>query len=153
MYSLTERRPLLSIAWRLAPQATSTPTPTPGTPSPTPTSSLGAIEGTVFEDMNLNGYRDAGEQGISGVTVELWQGSTRVGQQVTAGSGSYRFDNLAPGINTVKEIDPPGYLSTTPNEVSGVVVMAGRTTSGIDFADYNPLVVTPPRVHLPIITK
>ena len=152
VYSLTDRRPLLQIVWRPA-LPTSTPTPTPGTPTPTPTPSTGAIEGTVFEDLNLNGRRDAGEPGLSGATVELWQGDVRLGQQVTSGSGSYRFEGLAPGIYTVKEIDPPGYLSTTPNEISGVVVIAGLTTSGIDFADYNPRVVTPPKVYLPLIRK
>jgi hypothetical protein len=162
-YSLADRRPLLHIAWRPAPPPTSTPTPTPTrtpdgsiTPTPTPTSSLGAIEGTVFEDMNVNGRRDAGEPGLGGVTVELWQGGTRISQQSTVGSGAYRFADLTPGTYIVKETDPPGYRSSpsSPNELSGVVVMAGRTTSGIDFADYDPRVVTPPSfVYLPIILK
>ena len=63
------------------------------------------------------------------------------------------MEGLVPGVYTVKEIDPPGYLSTTPNEISGVMVVAGLTTSGIDFADYNPRVVTPPKVYLPLIRK
>jgi len=114
------------------------------------------VEGTVFEDRNMNRRRDGGEPGLAGVTVELWQGSTLLSQQSTTGSGAYRFADLVPGTYTVKEIDPAGYLSSpgSPNEVSGIVALAGRTTSGIDFADYDPLVVTPPQyAYLPVIMK
>jgi hypothetical protein len=164
-YSLAEHRPVLHIEWRRAPAPTSTPTPqtptptnTPfggATPTPTATSTFGAVEGIVFDDLNTNGRRDAGELGLAGAVVELWQGSTLVGRQNTPGSGLYGFIGLSVGTYTVKEIDPAGFLSSpgSPNEVSGVLAVAGRTTV-VDFADYDPRVVTPPKyLHLPIIFK
>ncbi|WP_153558795.1 COG1361 S-layer family protein [Roseimaritima sediminicola] len=63
---------------------------------------------TVFRDDNNNGVQDAGEPGISGVDVNLYQDTdgngtldpntdTLVASTTTAAGGSYSFSNLAPG--------------------------------------------------------
>ncbi len=60
----------------------------------------------VWEDLNANGVQDAGEPGVSGVTVTLVGGGADglingVGDttttQLTDGSGLYQFTNLNPG--------------------------------------------------------
>ncbi|MEY3419939.1 MAG: hypothetical protein RIR48_219, partial [Bacteroidota bacterium] len=54
----------------------------------------------VWEDRNGNGFQDAGEPGVSGVSVAISGVSDMkfVPQQtVTTASGQYRFDNLKPG--------------------------------------------------------
>jgi hypothetical protein len=53
------------------------------------------IQGFVYHDLNANGFRDAGEQGIAGVTIQL-TGINDLGQTVqlqvlTGSDGFYRF--------------------------------------------------------------
>jgi hypothetical protein len=74
------------------------------------------IYGTVFEDLNGNGIYDAGDPGISGVTISL---SGPVQDVTTTDSGgSYFFRSyLAAGAYTITETDPSGFYSTTPNEI------------------------------------
>jgi len=68
----------------------------------------------VWNDVNNNGVVDAGESGISGVTVRLLDNSGNViATTTTDGSGNYLFDKLLPGDYMV-EIDPPaGYVTST----------------------------------------
>lgn len=49
------------------------------------------IGNRVWRDTNSNGVQDPGENGISGVTVRLYQGSTLVGTAVTDTNGEYYF--------------------------------------------------------------
>jgi len=53
----------------------------------------------VFEDLNANGIQDAGEPGIDGVTVTLYDaaGTNVLATTVTAGGGLYSFLGLTPG--------------------------------------------------------
>ncbi len=59
---------------------------------------LGSIAGNVYEDRNDNGIIDAGEAGIAGVTIDLyqWDGSNYVwiDETKTDENGAYEFDNL-----------------------------------------------------------
>src|SRR5262249_14694600 len=78
----------------------------------------------VWVDRNYNGSQDAGEPGVPGVTVTLFDASTnqQLGTQVTDSSGFYLFDNLPPGQYYVvfdKNTLPAGYQITTQN-ASGV---------------------------------
>jgi hypothetical protein len=65
-----------------------------------PKVSLGS---TVFHDVNNNGTQDAGEVGISGATVKLYnEAGTQVGASIVSdGSGNYIFNDLAPGKYSV----------------------------------------------------
>ena len=63
-----------------------------------------AVGDLVWFDQNGNGLADAGEPGISGVTVQLWQDTNgdgvadaQVGTTATSSSGNYTFTNLIPG--------------------------------------------------------
>ena len=75
-----------------------------------------SIQGTVFEDVDLDNLQDSGEPGISGVSLNLLQlvngqyadtGMTTV----TTADGSYQFDELLPGTYRVVETQPSGYYS------------------------------------------
>jgi protocatechuate 3,4-dioxygenase beta subunit len=68
----------------------------------------------VWNDINNNGVVDAGEPGISGVTVHLLNSSgTVLATTTTDANGNYLFSNLIPGDYMV-EIDPPaGYVTST----------------------------------------
>jgi len=113
---------------------TATPTSTP-TPTRTPTtSSVGRIEGVVFIDIDGDGVRDPGESPMSGIVVELLDSNGNVIATTTTGpTGTYSFENLPAGPYTVRESDPSGYTSTTPNTVP--VTVSGGSTSIVNFGD------------------
>jgi LPXTG-site transpeptidase (sortase) family protein len=84
--------------------------------------------------LNANTVQDAGESGIPGVTVDLLNSSSVViATTLTAADGSYSFTGLGPGIYTVRETDPSGMTSTTPNSVS--VTLGDGTLAIVDFGD------------------
>ncbi|MFZ1599037.1 MAG: SdrD B-like domain-containing protein, partial [Anaerolineae bacterium] len=111
---------------------------------------IASVSGVVFNDLDGDGVQDPGEPGIGGVTVQLINPSTGsvVATTVTAGDGSYIFRSVTPGAYTVRETDPTGFNSTTPNDVSVSVPAGGAavanfgdrqvgTVSGVVFNDIN----------------
>ena len=95
----------------------------------------GQITGQIYNDINGNGTHDAGEGGMGGVVVALYQTGLRA-TVVTAGNGSYSFPNLEPGNYSVVEVDPRGYVSTTPNRV--LVRVPSNGGANVDFGDQGP---------------
>ena len=90
---------------------------------------LGTITGLAFDDLNGNGVRDAGEQGLPGVTVFLdanRNGVLDAGERsaVTDASGNYRFANLGPGTYRVRSVSQPGLIGMT-NNPADVFVASG----------------------------
>ncbi len=128
--------------------ATATATPTPSAtpvPSATPRTSF-EIRGRVWEDRNCNGTIDEGEPPLAGVTLILKdEAGQAVGYQVTGPDGRYGFEGLARGRYQLLEVDPPGYLSTTSNEV-GVTILESPIQA-LDFGDYRPWLI-----RLPLVT-
>jgi hypothetical protein len=59
----------------------------------------------VFDDANKNGVQDAGEPGIAGVTVEVFQADTRVASDTTDADGSFLFTDLTPNLAYSIRID------------------------------------------------
>ncbi|MFO7907520.1 MAG: PKD domain-containing protein [Pirellulaceae bacterium] len=115
------------------------------------------LSGRVFDDLNDNGDQDAGEPGIEGVTVQLYEGSNLKATVTTNSDGDYVFDaNLGAGTYRIVESQPTGYLDgdetapTTPpggtvdnsmdwNEITNIVVTAGDPdASGYLFAEIQP---------------
>jgi hypothetical protein len=73
-----------------------------------------ALSGQVYHDANTSGVLDPGDQGIAGATVTL-TGVDDVGYpvtvtQTTAADGLYIFEGLRPGIYTLTEAQPVGFL-------------------------------------------
>ncbi|MDY7075344.1 MAG: SdrD B-like domain-containing protein, partial [Chloroflexota bacterium] len=93
------------------------------------TSTFGVVYGTVFEDANSNGVYDAGDLGLSSVTVTL-DGSDIT---TTGVNGNYALSTTTATTHTVVETDPLGYFSTTPNEVDVNVSMGNGYQ--VDFGD------------------
>ncbi|PWK18768.1 putative repeat protein (TIGR01451 family)/gliding motility-associated-like protein [Arcicella aurantiaca] len=77
----------------------------------------GTIGDFVWVDANGNNKQDAGETGVSGVTVELYDGTgtTKLQSTVTGTNGQYFFTDLASGAYKVKFILPSGKTFVTPN--------------------------------------
>ncbi len=107
-----------------------------------------SIAGVVWMDDDLDGVRDPGELGVSGVTVYLDQNDNGIldeseisttsltddsGTTTIDETGQYLFDNLLPGDYIVRQIIPGGYEQTAPDVVVALNV-AERTLT--DFV-YN----------------
>jgi RHS repeat-associated protein len=84
---------------------------------------------TVYLDENHNSQLDPGEPSTT-----------------TDANGHYAFTKLVPGTYTVAEVGQPGWKETAP--VTGtrtVTVLAGQTTSGVDFGNTQLNVSPAPR--------
>ena len=107
----------------------------------------GSLSGYVYVDLNENGVRDAGEQGIGGVTVRLLdQNGNPTGRMATtstsAGSlGYYVFTDLLPGTFGVAEVQPADYDDgqDTPGSAGGVALSSpgDRITGALIASEMN----------------
>jgi protocatechuate 3,4-dioxygenase beta subunit len=116
----------------------------------------GTVSGIVFNDINENGIQDAGEMGISGVTVKLFNPTGSVVQATMTGSnGVYGFTNIEPGMYSVQETDPESYLSTTANTVplSFTAGAAGSADFGDILETNHPSIYDPPSAWKTIISS
>ncbi|MCC6235320.1 MAG: immunoglobulin domain-containing protein, partial [Verrucomicrobiales bacterium] len=75
------------------------------------------LVGLVFRDLNADGRRQEDESGIEGATLELLglESDTPLQSTVTNPDGTFSFPGLAPGGYRLREINPEGYVSTTPD--------------------------------------
>ena len=76
---------------------------TVGTPAATSLTildaSTGIIKGRAWNDTNSDGIQDTGEDGLSEVTVTLYDGTTQVAVTHTDADGTYSFSGITPGSN------------------------------------------------------
>jgi hypothetical protein len=98
------------------------------------------ISGVKFYDNNANGFRDGGENGLKGWTIQLWKLDdtwTLVKEVQTGDAGDYIFENLYPGTYKVTEVFPPAppiYIATTYTSFT-VVLTDGETVVGPEFGN------------------
>lgn len=92
------------------------------------------VSGMVFNDVNGNGIKDFGEVGIPNVLIKLWGTSANlIATTLTNTQGQFKFTGVVPGNYHVQEIDPPGYISTTPN--SFFINVVNSNITNILFGD------------------
>ena len=89
----------------------------------------GSIAGKVFNDTNRNGVPDLGETGLAGVSLTLDTGDSTLSD----GEGNYSF-TIPPGYYNVTEHDFTGYVSTTVNNVTNLLVETDSTVI-VNFGD------------------
>jgi len=100
-----------------------------------------SIAGTVFKDINGNGLRDAGDNGIANVKVYLdtnKNGSPDASETsvLTDASGNFKFINLAPGTYRVREVVPAGNTLVAPAAgFYDLTLIGGQNSVGSLFAD------------------
>jgi hypothetical protein len=108
---------------------------------------LGDIVGVKFEDLNKNGIRDSGEQGLPGWEILLFDDAGNVvGQALTDASGSYSFVDLTLGDYTVEEVLQTGWTQTVGN---GTYTVVGGQSLAVDFGNYQAGSPPPSGVPLP----
>ncbi|HNI44259.1 MAG TPA: SdrD B-like domain-containing protein, partial [Chitinophagales bacterium] len=64
------------------------------------------IGNRIWNDTDSDGIQDAGEAGIDGVIVELYEGNTLVGTTTTANGGQWYFNNSNVNQNGASELKP-----------------------------------------------
>ncbi|GLZ42916.1 SdrD B-like domain-containing protein [Actinokineospora sp. NBRC 105648] len=111
----------------------------------------GSLTGAVFQDLDNDGTRDAGEPGIPGATVTL-TGTDATGAPVTrvvttAADGGYAFTDLIGGVYTITETQPAGFLDgtdaagtaggtvTPPDSVTAITLDGGVDGAGYTFGE------------------
>ncbi|HWC72751.1 MAG TPA: SdrD B-like domain-containing protein, partial [Gemmatimonadales bacterium] len=111
------------------------PVPPPPPPPPPPGPTTNRALGMVWEDIDGNGIRDpfAGEMGLAGWTVQLYDGNGQLlSSQVTDADGNFAFDSLVNGSYSVCVVAQGGYTQTSPLSGTGC---GGR---GYSFSFSNP---------------
>ncbi len=79
-------------------------------PTPTRTPTPINIGNFVWVDLNANGIQEAGEPGLGGVTVQLWnpERTQLIDQALTSPTGSYTVVAPLPGDYRIRVVLPPG---------------------------------------------
>ncbi len=111
-----------------------------------PPTGTGVIGDRVWSDANGNGLQDAGEVGIAGVTLDLYNAGadgqcgtaddTKLGWTTTAADGSYLFSGVAAGKYCVRVTDTAGKLTgltQTKAPAQPIDLAAGQTFLDADF--------------------
>lgn len=108
-------------------QSTSTPTRTP-----TPIN----VGNFVWDDLDRDGLQDAGEPGLAGVTVQIWNSTKTqlIAQTATNASGIYSLKVSGPGNYRVRVLLPnPALDQFSPKDVNN-----GSASPDLSDSDINP---------------
>ena len=83
-----------------------------------PDKEYGSITGYKYEDEDINGELDEGENGWAGITIELWKDGVKIDETVTDSEGMFLFADLEAGDYEVKEILPAGVANSGPLSIA-----------------------------------
>lgn len=110
-----------------------------------------SIAGQVFVDLDFDCMRDADEQLIAGVKIELRDASGNViATTLTDANGQYKFLGLRPGTYSVTETQPDGYFqggqvapatggdATLDDVISNISVRSGDAVKDANFCEVPP---------------
>jgi len=112
------------------PAPTPDPVPTPDpTPAPQPLGHT-QIQGSLFFDVDLDGFFGPDEVGLAGWTVQV-TGPMTV-SAVTDGNGSYTISGLTAGTYTVCVLPPMGWRQNAPSAGTGPACANGTTGISIE---------------------
>ncbi|HLF90345.1 MAG TPA: SdrD B-like domain-containing protein, partial [Anaerolineales bacterium] len=97
---------------------------------------VAVITGIVFDDVNSDGDQDFGEPGLAGavITLDGTNPITTTGNGLITGTFTYNVSQV--DIYSLHETNPPGYRSSTPDDLNVVVSSLGDSYY-VDFGDTN----------------
>jgi hypothetical protein len=112
---------------------------------------IGTVSGKIYNDLDGNGQQDAGELGLSGVTLTMRNASGQEQATITAVDGRYGFSGLPAGAYELTATPPASFAPTAANPVvvtlaaTGVEaaasvnigLVAAEAVSGRVFSDLN----------------
>ncbi|MBX7104432.1 MAG: FG-GAP-like repeat-containing protein [Gemmataceae bacterium] len=94
------------------------------------------VSGIKFEDLNGDGTRQGGENGVSGFTFRLTNTTTgTILNAVSDAFGNYSFPNLGPGSYTLAEVQRTGWVQTTADP-AGFQGLSGVDRTGQNFGNF-----------------
>lgn len=97
-----------------------------------------SVNGMKFNDLDLDGVRDANEHGLPGWSISIT--GTGGGVTVTDSGGYYRFTGVGPGQHTISEIQQTGWVQSAPPEdnftFSAITADQGGNKEEMDFGNY-----------------
>jgi hypothetical protein len=104
----------------------------------------GSIGDFVWSDLNHNGLQDAGEPGIAGVTVTLFDstGLIQLATTTTGSLGNYSFGGLCAGTYTVVVAPPAGMSPTTPTVGSDTTIDSNGSPATVTLPTNNSTDIT-----------
>jgi len=119
------------------------------------------IGGSIWEDLDADGRRDAGEPGLNGVTINIYTTDGELVETILTDSipgsgfsGAYCFENLPvedfyaevilpdgsvlspPNVSTNDALDSEGTGANGPNTTDVIMTSPGTKTQNIDFGLY-----------------
>lgn len=102
----------------------------------------GAVEGTVWQDLNGDGTRQAEDTGLQGWTVFLDTNANKVldagePSDVSDATGAYALLDLPPGQYKVREIVQVGWDTTLGQDAGITVDITPGSTSVVDFGNFS----------------
>jgi hypothetical protein len=102
----------------------------------------GSVEGTVWQDINGDGIRQAEDTGLPGWIVFVDDNGNKAldaGElsDVTDATGAYALLDIATGQHKVREIVEPGWDTTLGQDAGVTVDIAPATTTIVDFGNFS----------------
>ncbi|MDI6767715.1 MAG: SdrD B-like domain-containing protein [Bacteroidota bacterium] len=107
------------------------------------------ISGTVFNDLEGNGVRNFGDNGLMNWRIHLFQSDIHIDSTLTDVNGKYSFTNITPGTYAVREELKSGWLQTLP-ALGGdhlIVIADGQHVTGIDFGNFYRISIGGTKFH------
>jgi hypothetical protein len=95
---------------------------------------LGTISGNVFNDIDGDGVREFGENGLQSWKIKIT--GPRIDSVTTDASGNYSFTNLSAGNYTLTEVVQSGYVQTTAPTSLSVTITSGTVSPNNDFGNF-----------------
>ena len=95
--------------------------------------------GMKFHDLDADGVKDDGEDGLSGWTIQALQGGVVVATDVTDADGNYSF-SLKPGEHTFREVLKADWYQSYPADSTYTeTLVSGTPSTGNDFGNFSTL--------------